>query len=254
MPTLTHDQIKQLEDYLYQGVRLRTEAEAGAPPPIETAHAWKKLDAYKTLPEWFHADDLAGVDGFVHPKHLLDDLTGASKALNPLRDYLERIRLVFYRKPKKPKGTFVWGRAVKLGAKEVALTGGRWWWDIELSLAAWALLDPIGRLKLLHHEAMHLSLELDKEGEIVPAIRTHDVEAFTATLAELGPMHTGELAYLAAGAKRSEVIEAGRDPVFQKTISEAGLDFKPLDAWEAGDGSAIVIKQASLFGVGGGEE
>jgi len=248
MRGLTEDQREQLEDLLYQGVRLRTEADLGAPPPVETAAAWKRLSKYKTLPEWLNPDLLIDVEGFVHPRYQLEMLVEASTALSYLADYVPRIRLSFYRKPKTKQGMNVWGQAKKLNAKERMLTGDAFWWDIDLSLVAWALLDPMGRIRLLHHEASHLAVELDDGAHPTPGLRGHTAEIMAGTLAEVGPLHHGETVVGALAARRQEVRKAVGSTRFLDRLAGAGLDLRPLDVM-ATDGGVVAIQgeQPSLF-------
>jgi len=245
---LSPDQIEQLEDLLYQGVRLRTEADPSAPPPVETAEAWKKLSKYKTLPEWLNPDALSAVVGFVHPRYQLELLVEASEALSYLRNYLPLIRLNFYRKPKTRQGQTVWGVAKKLSPKERMLCGEAFWWEIDLSLIAWALLCPIGRIRLLHHEASHLAVELDDGGHPKPGTRGHTAEIMAGTLAEVGPLHQGERVVGALAARRPEIRDAARDSRFLDRLAKAGLDLRPLQVSATEDTVVAVDGNDPLFG------
>lgn len=93
---------------------------------------------------------------------------------------LENVEIVFLMRTPTPKrgGVEVWGQASKASAKHRALADGEFRFIIELADEVWEDLDIAHKRALIDHELCHCTREEDDKGEIVYAIRGHDVEEF----------------------------------------------------------------------------
>lgn len=226
-------------DAYHQGTRSRDD---GLHP--DSAATWDRIGGVlRGLPKWIDADDLIGTEGHRDPRALLTRLVEDLPELEHLQGYLHQIRISFWTGTRSSRGRLLWGQARKLGPKDRALTDGLWW-DLDLSLIAWCALDGHGQVRLLHHEALHLQIEVDSEGKPRPLVRGHDVEDHAATLGRFGV--SGE-------AQEAAVANAARHPSaagwltqgYGEILRAAGALYPPEDAqrWEQ-DGRG----QGLLFG------
>lgn len=216
---LSEEDREAIKAAAYAGERARRE---GLSP--ESAAAWEKAAVcLKRVPRWIPSEDLEFVADCRKPRPLLERLIDDLPELEHLRFYTSRIRLSFWTTKRATKGRVLWGQASKTPTKERELLGPDGpWWDLDLSLIAWCLLDGPGQVRLLHHEALHLGVEVDAEGDVKPSVRPHDIEEFAATLGRFGPQ--GQL-------QQAAISNAARHPDSTSLLSQATGEQLRASGW-----------------------
>jgi hypothetical protein len=150
----------------------------------------------------------------------------------------KRILIDWYTRITKKNDDLVLGRAGAMSPKMRATWRGggeRPWWRVELSLPYWlAVDDQKARERLVHHELMHLKLqvlELENGDEVEkPKIRNHHVEEFVHTIRRFGPMPGSAqeefiaegMRWLSATKPEPRPQDDGEPQLFDRRSSAAG--------------------------------